>query len=265
MDDAIVKPVRGKRSPRLGPVAIIAATPPDLKLICELTGLDSGRHHSLYISELIVSHDPSSHVAVAGPVVGAPYAAMILETLLSWGACEIIFCGWCGAISPSAAIGDILVPDAAIIDEGTSQHYRRHNSHPTPLRGSQNDSSQPGFFSAPSAHLVRQLAETVLDKGCKVFREPIWSTDAIYRETTEKVRHFRKMGCLAVEMELSALFTVAAFREAALAGVLVVSDDLSTLSWKPGFRQPAFKQGRQTACEVAASLATRRASVLQGK
>lgn len=264
MDDAIVKPVRGKRSPRLGPVAVIAATGMDLKLICELTGLKSGRRYPLYISELIVPQDPGGEVAVAGPVVGAPYAAMILETLIAWGACEVIFCGWCGALSPRAVIGGVIAPDAAVMDEGTSPHYRRQDRGNPRFCGPPNEPGTPGF-SFPSPYLTRQLVQTAEEKGCKVLQGPIWSTDAIYRETPGKVRHYRKMDCLAVEMELSALFSVAAYREVMLAGVLVVSDDLSTLSWKPGFRQSAFKQGRQAACELAAGLAARRASALRGK
>jgi hypothetical protein len=34
----------------------------------------------------------------------------------------------------------------------------------------------------------------------------------------------------------------------------VVSDDLSTLAWEPGFGSNPFKQGRMAAVEVVASL-----------
>ena len=55
--------------------------------------------------------------------MGAPYAVMILETLAAWGAKQVIFLGWCGAISATVSIGDILVPTLAWIDEGTSRAY----------------------------------------------------------------------------------------------------------------------------------------------
>jgi len=118
------------------------------------------------------------------------------------------------------------------------------------------------LFSAPSAAFARQLTRTAEKEGCEVLDGPVWSTDAIYRETPQQVRRYRDLGCLAVEMELSALFSVAAFRQAALAGVLVVSDDLSSLRWKPGFRQPAFREGRHAACRAVAALATRRLETL---
>ncbi len=250
-DDAIVKPVRGKRSPRLGPVAVMAATRPDLKRICGLTGLDGGRRHPLYISELIVSGEAAGGPAVVGPVVGAPYAAMILETLICWGAREIIFCGWGGAISSRAAIGDLLVPRRAFIDEGTSRHYGKQREG-TPTE------DETALFSVPSEDLARQLAQAVRREEREALEGPVWSTDAIYRETPRQVQRYRRLGCLAVEMELSALFSVAAFRQVALAGVLVVSDDLSTLHWCPGFREPAFRQGRHAACRAVADLALHR-------
>jgi hypothetical protein len=35
-----------------------------------------------------------------------------------------------------------------------------------------------------------------------------------------------------------------------LAGLLVVSDELSTLSWLPGFKQQPFIQSRQALCRL---------------
>ncbi len=250
VDDAIVRPVRGKRSPRLGPVAVMAATRPDLERICRLCGLAEGRRYPLYISELAVPADPDGGVAVAGPVVGAPYAAMILETLLCWGAREVLFCGWCGAISAAADIGSLIVPQRAFIDEGTSRHYRRRRAEEGP--------GEAPFFSTPAPELAQALIRAAGRQGCPVVEGPVWSTDAIYRETPRKVEYYRQRGCLAVEMELSALFSVAAFRRAPLAGMLVVSDDLSTLHWRPGFRKPAFREGRHAACRAVADLALHR-------
>ncbi len=244
-DDAIVRPVRGKRSPRLGPVAVMAATRPDLECICRLCGLAEGRRYPLYISELAVPADSDGGVTVAGPVVGAPYAAMILETLLCWGAREVLFCGWCGAIAAAADIGSLIVPQRAFIDEGTSRHYCQRTE-------------EAPFFSTPAPELAQELIQAAGQQGCAVVEGPVWSTDAIYRETPRQVEYYRQRGCLAVEMELSALFSVASFRRAPLAGILVVSDDLSTLHWRPGFRKPAFRQGRHAACRAVADLALRR-------
>ncbi|MGB5748539.1 MAG: purine-nucleoside phosphorylase, partial [Desulfobacterales bacterium] len=72
----------------------------------------------------------------------------------------------------------------------------------------------------------------------------------VYRETKEKVDYYQKQGVLAVEMEASALFSVAQFRQVELCAMLVVSDELSSLKWRPGFRDQQFVTGHQTACRM---------------
>jgi purine-nucleoside phosphorylase len=51
-------------------------------------------------------------------------------------------------------------------------------------------------------------------------------------------------------MEMSALFHVAEYRKVRLAGLLVVSDELFTLKWRPGFRKSRFKQACRLASET---------------
>jgi len=79
----------------------------------------------------------------------------------------------------------------------------------------------------------------------------VWTTDAIYRETEAKVLAYGSQGMLAVEMEMSALFTVARFRGVALAGLLIVSDELFTLTWRHGLRDNRFQHSRQQAVTAA--------------
>jgi purine-nucleoside phosphorylase len=160
-----------------------------------------------------------------------------VETLLVWGIRQILFIGWCGAVAKHVEAGDIIVPDSAMVDEGTSGHYL-----------------DPACRVAlPSRHLAGQIHQTLERQGLDYHSGAIWTTDAIFRETVAKVKHYQRRGALAVEMELSAVFTVAAFRNAAAAGILVVSDTLSTYQWQPGFRTPAFKTARMAVCRAALS------------
>jgi uridine phosphorylase len=55
-------------------------------------------------------------------------------------------------------------------------------------------------------------------------------------------------------MEISALFTVAKFRGAELGAMAVVSDELASFKWRPGFKMDEFKNGRKTACTVIKDL-----------
>jgi len=233
-DDAIIFPKRGKHAPRLGPVGVIAATESDLTLLCSLLDLDKTRYQKLFTSRLYVSGPLDGDFSLSGPLIGAPYAAMVLETLIAWGVREILFLGWCGSISARAKIGDIIVPTSAMIDEGTSGHYL--------------DVDDRNSF--PSELMVAKLREVLDQNGFNYHCGPVWSTDAVYRETRAKVEHFQRQNVIGVEMEVSALFTVAAFRKVDLGAMVVVSDELASFKWRPGFKMNEFKHGRETACTV---------------
>ena len=233
-DDAIIFPKRGKRSPRLGPVGVIVATETDLTLLCNLLDFDKTRYQKLFTSRLYVPGEPDADFFLSGPLIGAPYAAMVLETLIAWGARKILFLGWCGSISAKAKIGDIIVPTSAIIDEGTSRHYNADNDR----------------ISFPSELLVTLLGAALDQKSLNYHHGPVWSTDAIYRETRDKVQKYQRQDAIAVEMEISALFTVAKFRKVDMGAMVVVSDELASFKWRPGFKMNEFKQGRQAACTV---------------
>jgi uridine phosphorylase len=235
---AIIFPKKGKHSPRLGPVAVIAGIEIDLFQLCELFDLDSGAYQKLFTSRLYPADPSSQGISLAGPVVGAPYAVMVLETLIAWGARKIIFLGWCGSISDKVKIGDIIVATSAIIDEGTSGHYENNETR----------------VSFPAASMLTTLKDALRQNQADFHNGAIWSTDAIYRETGEKVKYFQRQDAIGVEMEISALFTVAKFRSVDLAAMAVVSDELSSFKWRPGFKMDEFKHGRKTACTVIKDL-----------
>ena len=245
---AIVNPVKGKKPPDTGPLAILAATESDLRLLARLADTPVVEQRKLYMSSLQVHADDRRRFTLAGPMVGAPYAAMIVEALGVWGVESILFVGWCGAVSRHVKAGDIIVPDSAMVDEGTSGHY-----------------GDPSCRVAlPARPLVHQVRLALQDHGARFHDGAVWTTDAIFRETVEKVKHYQSRGALAVEMEQSAIFTVAGFRGMAAAGILVVSDELSDYQWRPGFNTPAFKIARETACRAALSMANERRTLNRG-
>ena len=58
-----------------------------------------------------------------------------------------------------------------------------------------------------------------------------WTTDAVYRETDEKIALRASEGCLTVEMEAAAFFAVSRFRSVILGQILYGGDDLSGDEW----------------------------------
>ena len=236
--DAIIIPKKGKRSPQLGPVAVLAGTDTDLALLCKLLDLDKSEYQRLFTSRLYVVDQPGAAFSLTGPLIGAPYAVMVLETLIAWGARKIIFLGWCGSISPKVKIGDIIVTTSAIIDEGTSGHYKKDNH----------------LISFPSELMVTELKGALDRMRVNYHPGSVWTTDAIYRETRDRIEHYQRLDVVGVEMEVSALFTVANFRKVDLGAIVVVSDELASFKWRPGFKTDRFKHGRKAACTVVRDL-----------
>ena len=236
--DAVVNPQKPRNSPDIGSVAVMAATRTDLFLLADLLPFNKNEFERIFISRRYdIPHRPEGF-SVTSPFVGAPYAVMLLETLIAWGARRILFLGWCGAVSDRVKIGDIILPTSVVIDEGTSKHY-----------GANDSGRMPASF--PLVSRIRQILEK---NNIEFHRGAVWSTDAVFRETRSRVAAYQQSGILAVDMETSALCSVAKFRGVDLGGILVVSDELSSLTWRPGFKHKQFADGRKTACRVIREL-----------
>ncbi|MDD3581870.1 MAG: nucleoside phosphorylase [Desulfobacca sp.] len=173
-------------------------------------------------------------LTIVGPAPGAPYAVLVMEKLIALGARAILGLGWCGSLQADLKVGDLVVPDAAHSEEGTSPHYPV--SEPNP---------------GPDPILSGLLSQQLHRRGYGFHTGKVWTTDAFYRETVHKVKSYGEQGILAVDMEMSALFTVGQFRRVAVAGLLIVSDELAGLTWRHGFRQARLHQARQQAAQVA--------------
>ncbi|MDI6754154.1 MAG: nucleoside phosphorylase [Thermodesulfobacteriota bacterium] len=174
-------------------------------------------------------------ISVCGTPLGAPQAAIILERLIAMGARKILAFGCCGSLQADLQIGHLVVPTDALSEEGTSVHY--------PL---------PEGVRAKGDEKISELClEKGKEKNMKTVAGKVWTTDALFRETRGKVERYGEMGLLAVEMEMSALFTIARYRKVRLGGLMVVSDELSSLKWKTGFLNPLFWFASKKATKVA--------------
>lgn len=153
-------------------------------------------------------------IVVFHPGIGAPLASVLLERVIALGCNKFIACGGAGVLNKEIAVGHIIIPISAVRDEGTSFHYIEPSREIT--------ANQVGV----------QAIEKILTKHkCKYVVGKTWTTDAIYRETPEKVKLRRKEGCLTVEMEASAFFAVSQFRKVTFAQLLYGGDDVSCEEW----------------------------------
>ncbi|MFA6283159.1 MAG: nucleoside phosphorylase [Desulfurivibrionaceae bacterium] len=221
MSEVVVHPSRGKNEPQLPACGLLLVNPSEARQAARISGQEGWTRHFLFHSNLFSAQAPPAFWA--GPAVGAPMAVICLEKLIALGARRIIVGGWCGSLRPDLGVGELVLPAWGISEEGTSAHY--------PVEGS----------SESSPRLRKELKDFFAATGKELREGPIWTTDGLYRETTEKVVRYGAEGILAVDMEFSALVQVAAFRKIELAAVMMVSDLLWQDSWQPAFQAKEFR------------------------
>lgn len=169
---------------------------------------EMGRH-PIYIAER-----PEGRAALLHPGVGASLSAALLEEYIACGCGKIIACGAAGVLDSAVDRGHVLVPAAAIRDEGTSYHYL-----------------PPSRRVDASPEAVTAIEATLVEHNIPYDKTITWTTDGVYRETPGKIQQRRMEGCLTVEMEAAALFAVAQFRGVALGQLLYGGDDVSGSQW----------------------------------
>ena len=234
----VIKPRKEKGEPLLGSDAIMVAISSDLQYIVDVSHAERATSGKTTPFKLfLIKRDKGPPCGLAGPFLGAPQGAMVMEKLIALGAQRIWVVGWCGSLQPNIAIGDLVIPTTALSEEGTSAHYPVNNK-----------KKQTNLF------LTKRLEDTLQKADLSFHKGPVWTTDALYRETSEKVTEYGKRGYLAVEMEMSALITVAIYRSIKVAGLLIVSDELFSLKWHHGFGAGKLKKASREAGRLLVNL-----------
>ena len=218
----LIHPRRGRKEKPIPETGFLLVNPSEAERAHRIYKNAGAESRNLFNSTLSVSGDGTRFIA--GPSIGAPVAAMTMEKLIALGAKTIILFGWCGAVSTTLAVGDLLLPDSAVSGEGTSSYYGGNS------------------VAGPSRKLNSRL-ELLLRADDMSFKGgAVWSTDAIYREDRRQLRQLNsEENVSAVDMEYAALCAVAAFREIEFSALLLVSDELWGDSWRPGFSSKKFK------------------------
>ena len=187
------------------------------------------------IVSLYALNETKNRVAVKGGFgIGAPAAIVVLEELIVQGVQRFLSVGTAGSLQEHVAVGDIVVCDRAIRDEGTSHHYL-----------------PPEKYAHASPSLTARLVEALRTTDTPHSVGTSWTIDAPYRETVAEVQHYQSEGVLTVEMEASALFAVAAHRGVEMGSLLTISDSLADVEWDPQFRSDTTRVGLETLYRVA--------------
>ncbi|MCB1495186.1 MAG: nucleoside phosphorylase [Bauldia sp.] len=152
-------------------------------------------------------------VTVSSAGIGAGQTANVLEELINLGGKIFIQIGATGAIQERIAMGDVVIPAAAVRDEGTTRYYA------------------PEKYPAVSDYrVVAALAERARKAGNTVHTGIIRTTDGFYasQRIEEYVQQYHDLGVLSVEQEVAAILTIASARGCYAGATLMVIGNLVT-------------------------------------
>ena len=176
-----------------------------------------GYLHSEVLDIPIYEYNLSAErLCITMPFLTAPGAAATIEELRAMGCDKFIICGGAGSLKKGSKVGEIIVPVAAVRDEGTSYHYIQ-------------PSREVECHKAAVDFVISGLEKL----GIPYTTGKTWTTDAIYRETPEMIERRRNEGCITVEMESAAFFAVSRYYDIPLAQLLYAGDDVSGEKWDP--------------------------------
>lgn len=144
-------------------------------------------------------------VSVTSTGIGGPSAAIAMEELYRCGADTFIRIGTCGGMQTEVKSGDVVIATGAIRMEGTSREY-------APIE----------FPAVANLSVTNALVNAAGKKGYSFHTGVVQSKDSFYGqhepetkpvsyELMNKWEAWKRLGCLASEMESAALFIVAGY------------------------------------------------------
>lgn len=142
-------------------------------------------------------------VSVTSTGIGGPSASIAMEELAMAGAHTFIRIGTCGGMQLDVKSGDIVIANGAVRMEGTSREY-------APIE----------FPAVPDIHVTNALMQAARDLKQQYHVGVVQCKDSFYGqhspermpvgyELLQKWDAWKRLGCLASEMESAALFVVA--------------------------------------------------------
>ena len=174
-------------------------------------------------------------VSLIYPFFGAPSTVMALEVAISGGVNKIVMLGEAASIDPAISIGNFIMVDRGLREEGTSYHYI-----PT------------GRWIEYKTALSYRLGEFIeTEYGEKVKYVSIWSIDAPFRETIDKIMEYRRLGVSAIDMESTAVLALAKYRGVEVAILLTVSDEIHDGKWVTGWGRDKLIDRERKSLEIA--------------
>lgn len=155
-----------------------------------------------------------SDVLITLGFVGCPACAGNLDLFHAMGITKVMFCGGGGVLDKDIEVGQILVVDGAIRDEGFSYHY-----------------IEPSRYIYTNPDVTKKIVRYLESHSIPYIRGLTWTTDAIFRETKDRIAQRKMEGAKIVEMEQAGCIAVSQFRGFEYGALIYGGDDVSQDEW----------------------------------
>ncbi|MEN8250241.1 MAG: purine-nucleoside phosphorylase [Bacteroidota bacterium] len=153
-----------------------------------------------------------NRVSVQGTGMGMPTTSIYVHELIELGAKRLIRVGTCGAYQSDLNIGDVILAMTASTDSSINQHIFDHKD----------------YAPTASFNLLKKATDYAQSAGLNVSVGNILSSDSFYNANGDHWKKWAEYGVLGVEMETSAIYTLAARHNVEALSILTVSDSLIT-------------------------------------
>jgi purine-nucleoside phosphorylase len=152
-------------------------------------------------------------VSVQGTGMGIPSISIYAHELINeFGVKNLIRIGSCGSIRKEVGIRDIILAMTASTDSQTNK-----------LRFDGKDFSPTASFT-----LLKKAYDQAMENRLNVSVGNVFTTDLFYHDNPDYWKLWADYGVLAIEMETTALYTIAAHFNVHALTILTVSDNILT-------------------------------------
>ncbi len=146
--------------------------------------------------------------------VGCPACAGNLEVFAACGAKKVMFCGGGGVLDKNIKVGELLVVEGAIRDEGFSYRY-----------------IEPSRVIYTDKEISKKITAYLDQHKIPHLTGLTWTTDAMFRETKALVEARKAEGAKIVEMEQAGCIAIAQYRSFDYGAIIYGGDDVSQSDW----------------------------------
>ena len=151
--------------------------------------------------------------------IGSPNAALIMDLLSAIKPKAALFLGKCGGLKKKNAVGDLILPIAAVRGEGTSDDYL-----------------PPEVPALPAFSLQKAVSTTIRDYDKDYWTGTVYSTNRrVWEHDLDFKEYLESTRAMAIDMETATIFLVGFANKIPTGALLLVSD------------QPMVSEGVKTA------------------